>query len=270
MSKILKYSEYNQSEEKASELIEMICNPQMNESKEGNNFEVISKKLSKDLKFNFGLIATFGTGIKMMIPVVNNLIKTGAFSFEMNQENLILLTITVAAIFYLEETANKAGDEVNAQGKKSIVTKRDAQTMLEELKMRGIGQGIVRKFVSSFISIGEFFKMLFRGTPYVINGLLDLFGYASLLIPCMNAFSGFIGKYDITIENIGANLLSLGVGVGALLAKQGVSWLVNKLKQSLNIKGLGKDLEKSIGTKPYAIVDIETDNLDKSKLIKEQ
>jgi hypothetical protein len=270
MSKILKYTEYNQSEEKASELIEMVCNPQMNESKEGDNFESISKKLSKDLKFNFGLIATFGTGIKMMLPVVSNFIKTGTFNFEMNQENLILLTITVAGIFYLEETSNKSGDEVNAQGKKSIVTKRDAQTMLEELKMRGVGQGIVKKFVSAFVSIGKFFKMLFRGTPYVINGLLDMFSYTSLMMPCMNAFSSFIGKYDITIENIGTNLLSLGIGVGALLAKQGVSWLVKKLNQSLNIKDLGKDLERPIGTRPYDIVDGETDNLDKLKLIKEQ
>ena len=86
----------------------------------------------------------------------------------------------------------------------------------------------------------------------------------------MNAFSSFIGKYNITIENIGTNLLSLGIGVGALLAKQGVSWLVKKLNQSLNIKDLGKDLERPIGTRPYDIVDGETDNLDKLKLIKEQ
>jgi hypothetical protein len=270
MSKILRYTEYKQSEEKANEFIEMVCNPQMNESKDSGEFESIAKRLSKDLKFNFGLIATFGTGIKMMIPVVQNLIEKGTFNFEMTQENLILLTITVVAITYLEETANKAGDEVNAEGEKSIVTKKDAQTMLEELKMRGIGQGIIRKFVSALSSVGKFFKMLFRGTPYVINGLLDMFGYTALLLPCMNALSDFIGKYDITIENIAANLLSLGVGMGALLAKQGVVWLVDKLKKSLNLKDFGKDLDKPIEMKPFDIVDGETDNLDKSKLIKEQ
>jgi hypothetical protein len=142
--------------------------------------------------------------------------------------------------------------------------------MLEELKMRGIGQGIVKKFVSALVAINKFFKMLFRGTPYVVNGLLDMFGYTALLLPCMNALSMFIGKYDITIENIAANLLSLGVGVGALLAKQGVAWLVKRLNNTLGIKDLGKDSTTPVEMRPFDIIDGETDNLDKSKLIKEQ
>ena len=86
----------------------------------------------------------------------------------------------------------------------------------------------------------------------------------------MNALSMFIGKYDITIENIAMNLFSLSVGVSALLAKQGVSWLVNKITKSLGLKKLGKDLEKPVEMRPFDIIDGETDNLDKSKLIKEQ
>jgi hypothetical protein len=270
MSRILKYEEFKNYEEIASELVQNICNPQMNESKDVDNFDVISKKLSKELKFNFGLIATFGFGIKMMMPVINELIENGSFSFEMTQENIVLLTITVASIFYLEQTSNKAGDEVNSEGQKSHVTKKDAQTLLEECKMRGIGQGIIKKFVNAFSAISKFFKIMFSKTPYVINGLLDMFGYTALMIPCMNAFSTFIGKYDVTIENIGTNLLSLGVGVGSLLAKQGVSWLVKKINKSLGIKDLGRDLESPVEIRAYDIVDTETDNLDKSKLIKEQ
>jgi len=136
--------------------------------------------------------------------------------------------------------------------------------------MRGVGQGIVKKFVSAFSTIGKFFKMLFRGTPYVINGLLDMFGYTSLMVPCMNAIAVFIGKYDVTLENIAMNLFSLGIGVSAILAKQGVTWLVNKISKSLGIKSLSKDLEKPVEMRPFDIIDGETDNLDKSKLIKEQ
>ena len=50
----------------------------------------------------------------------------------------------------------------------------------------------------------------------------------------------------ITIENIAMNLFSLSVGVSALLAKQGVSWLVNKITKSLGLKKLGKDLERPV------------------------
>jgi hypothetical protein len=270
MSKILKWGEYRISEERAIEIIDLICSPVVNESNsDDNSFDVISKKLSKDLKFNIGLIFTFGAGIKLMMPVVNGLIKTGSFNFELNSENLILLTITVAAIIYLEETSNKAGDEVNQDGEKSIVTKRDVQTMLEELKMGGIGQGIVKKFANAFSSIALFFKNLFKKTPFVINGLLDMFAYTSLMLPCMNAISSFIGKYDITIDNLSTNLLSVGVGVGALMAKQGVSWLVNKLKKSLNIKGDTTNLDIPIEIRPYDIIDSDAE-IGNSKLIKEQ
>ena len=92
MSKILRYTEYKQSEEKALEIVEMICNPQMNESKKMSDFRTIAKKLSDDLKFNFGLVVSFGSGIKLMLPVVQGLINEGSFNFEMTEENLILLT----------------------------------------------------------------------------------------------------------------------------------------------------------------------------------
>ena len=270
MSKILRYKEYNKSEEISNEFIENLCNPQINESNEFKNYQSIAKKLAKDLKFNIGLILTFGTGVKLMIPIVQNLIDNSSLSIEMNTENLILLTITVVAITYLEETSNNVGDEINSSGNKSIVTKRDAQTLLEELKMRGIGQGIVKKLVSVFSVIGKFIKIVFRGTPYVLNGLLDIFGYTSLMIPFTNAISLFIGKYDLTIETITGNLLSLSIGVGAIISKRGVSWLVDKLKKSLNLKGFAKDLDIPVEVRPYDIIDNETDNLDKSKLIKEQ
>ena len=52
----------------------------MNESKDSGEFESIAKRLSKDLRFNFGLIATFGTGIKMMLPVIKNLIDITNYS----------------------------------------------------------------------------------------------------------------------------------------------------------------------------------------------
>ena len=45
---------------------------------------------------------------------------------------------------------------------------------------------------------------------------------------------------------------------------------VNKITKSLGLKKLGKDLERPVEMRPFDIIDGETDNLDKSKLIKEQ
>ncbi len=273
MVKVLKFNEYDKSEELANEIIESICNPQINESTsiDDSIIKKILKNLSRDLKFNIGLVSTFGAGIKVMYPIIENLINNGSLKIEMTSENIILLCITSLSITYLEETQNKAGDKITQDGVESVVTKSDAQTMLEELKMRGVGNGLVKKFVSAFKSIGSFFKILFRGTPYVITGLIDMFGYTAILIPCMNTISSFIGKYDITVDTVASNLLSVGVGLTAIVAKQGVSWLVGKIKKSLNIKNLGDGLDKPISVMPYEIIDGETENIDKrSKLIKEQ
>jgi hypothetical protein len=256
MSIIMKYGEYVQLDEMSNYFLNLMFNSNINESKVSDEFNFISKKLSNDIKFNFGLIMRFGTGIKLMIPTISNLIEKSNLEIEMNQENLVLLTITVIAIAYLEETSNKTGEDFNQKGI-SEVTKKDTQTMLEELKMRGIGQGIVKKLVSAVTAIGEFFKTIFKGTPYVINGLMDMFGYTALLIPCMNAISSFIGKYDLTIESLSLNLLSLGIGIASILAKNGVNWLVNNLKNSLNLKNRNIDKSNKI-------------DVDNSKLIKEQ
>jgi hypothetical protein len=198
------------------------------------------------------------------------------------------------SITYLEEVKNRSGEEkivchdcdgtgsIDDEGDtdcktcvgkgyiESEVTKKDAQTMLEELKMRGIGNGIIRKFVSVFQSMGNFLKILFRGTPYVVTGLIDMFSYTALLIPTMNAIYALIGKYDLNLDTIIANLLSIGVGLGTIVAKQGVTWLINKLRKSLHLKGIGKDIDVPTAVRPYDIIDDGENDLDQSKLIKEQ
>jgi hypothetical protein len=248
MNRILKSGEYLESLMRGEEFISFFDGTGINESSRlKSEFNKISKRLSKDLKFNFKLIATFGSGIKLMIPVVEGLIKNGNIQFELTPENLILLTITIAALIYLEETGNQAGGDVNDKGEKSIFNKSDAQTLLEELRMRGIGGGIVKKFVSAFNHIKNFLSKILKGTQYIIGGLLEMFGYTALMIPCMNAISMFVGKYDITLENIGANLLSLGVGVGAIVSKMGVQWLSNKIKNLLNLGGDSDDVDIDVG-----------------------
>jgi len=297
MARILKFGDYNKSEDQATEIIENMCNPQVNESSVDDSvIKKIVKGLSNDLKFNYKLVFTFGTGIRFMYPIVENLIKNGSIKIEMSTENIVLLCITALSITYLEETQNRVGDskvvcvDCNGMGFEddvdenddeecqsckgtgyieSHVTKKDAQTMLEELKMRGIGNGIVKKFVAGFKAIGSFFKVLLKGTPYVVTGLVDMIGYTALMIPAMNAISSFVGKYDITIDTLSANLLSVGVGVGSLVAKQGINWLVDKLKKSLHIKDMGVSLTTPTAVRAYNIIDSETD-LDNTKLIKEQ
>ena len=95
----------------AEDFCESIANPKINESLENSEVLSILKKLSQDLKFNYGLVFTFGVGVRVMYPIVEELIKNGNFKVEATKENIVLVCIAALTITYLEESKNKSGDE---------------------------------------------------------------------------------------------------------------------------------------------------------------
>ena len=180
--KVLNFEKYQLAED----LSNFIANPTINESdNKDSQINGILKKLSQDLKFNYGLVFTFGVGVRVMYPIVEGLISNGSLKVEPTMENIVLVSIAALTITYLEESKNKAGDSevpCNCKNKskecekcggtgviKSIVTKQDARTILEELKLRGIGNGIVKGVVKSFISIGNLMKVIFKNLANIIN-----------------------------------------------------------------------------------------------------
>ena len=279
---ILKFQHYKMTDD----LIDFLSNSVINESdKSQSAIDSMLKGLARDLKFNMGLVFTFGVGIRAMYPIVDNLIQNGTLKIEANTENIVLICLAALTITYLEETNNKAGQtevECSCKSKKdceicggtgvvkSIVTKKDAQTILEELKLRGVGNGIIRKMVECFKSIGNISKTLFKNSPYVINGLMDMLAYTGLLLPTMNAISALIGKYDLNMDTLPGNFMAVGLGVTTFLAKNGFDFLLKKLKDKFGLKT--SNLDVPTVARPYEIADGDTDTNDigKNKLIKEQ
>ena len=254
--KILTYKQY----EMAEDLSVLISNPIINESGDiKSQIDSILKKLSKDLKFNYSLVLTFGVGVRLMYPIVEGLIKNGSLNVEMNMENIILLSIASLTITYLEESKNKSGDsnipcdckdkvscnKCDGTGMiKSLANKNDARTILEELKLRGIGNGIVKKMVDCFKFFGNIFTDLFKNTKYVIGGLIDMLTYTSILIPIMNGISIVVGKYNLTLDSVIGNTYALTLGVSMFLSKHGFEWLYNKIKGKISNPDV-KNLDKS-------------------------
>jgi hypothetical protein len=196
------------------------------------------------------------------------------------------VSIAALTITYLEESKNNVGDsEVPCECKikskdckncggtgmiKSVVTKQDARTILEELKLRGIGNGIIKKMAECFKFLGNILKDLFKNTPYIVNGLIDMLGYTSILIPAMNGISAIIGKYDITMDTLIGNASAIVLGISIFLSKYGFDWLVNKFKNKFGFNTKGLDVPTAV--RSYDIVDSDTDQetLGGNKLIKEQ
>lgn len=281
--KVLSYKQYQMAEDLAN----FIANPIIKESDDKDpQVDSILKKLSNDLRFNYGLVFTFGVGVKAMYPIVEGLITNGVLKVEPTMENIVLVSIAALTITYLEESKNKVGDpEVPCDCKikskdckncggtgmiKSVVTKQDARTILEELKLRGIGNGIIKKMAECFKFLGNILKDLFKNTPYIVNGLIDMLGYTSILIPAMNGISAIIGKYDITMDTLIGNTSAIVLGISIFLSKYGFDWLVNKFKNKFGFNTKGLDVPTAV--RSYDIVDSDTDQetLGGNKLIKEQ
>jgi hypothetical protein len=278
--KVLNFEKYQIAED----LSNFIANPIINESEKDSQIDSILKRLSQDLKFNYGLVFTFGVGVRVMYPIVEGLISNGSLNVEPTMENIILVCIAALTITYLEESKNKAGDSevacdcksklkdceiCNGTGMvKSLVNKQDARTILEELKLRGIGNGIIKKIVECFKFLGSMFKVLFKNTPYIVNGLIDMLAYTSVLIPAMNGISAIVGKYELTIDTLMSNAAAIALGITTFLTKYGFDWLVKKFKNKLGFDTKSLDIPTAV--KPYGIVDTEEDNLGDNKLIKEQ
>lgn len=238
--KVLKWQDYSKSIDLAQDFLENI-KISLLESKsdnEENNIIKYLEKVKQDLSLNFAFASTFGTGVGFALPIVKDLIENGNLQIEASSENLILLTITCFTITYLEI---KKGQLEPLQ---VDLLRKDSKSLLTELKLRGIGGGIVKKVIQVFEVISQIFNYIFKAFGLVVQGFLDIFAYTSILVPFMNGVKHIVGKYDLTVDNFVGNFTSLGIGVTSLAAKHGINYIKSKLK-----KNLGKDFDALDTTK---------------------
>lgn len=239
MTSIKRYNEYLDYNELAYEFINSFDSP-LNENKDKDaEYQSIFKKFVKDLKLNMALIGTFGTGISVFAPVISKLIDNMNISTEMNIDKVVLLTICSLSIIYLEEKKCKTPQEEDQ-------LTSDSKSMLEELRMMGLGNGIVKMIVKSLKSIKNVFNLIGKHTGTVISGLTDMFAYTSLMIPIMNGIFFIVGKYNLTPETLVSNLIGLLAGFGTIIAKHGINYILNKMKGKLGSKK--KDILDDIET----------------------
>jgi len=260
--KIQRFEEYDSTESMAFNFINSF-DKMLLESDE-TNYRKVQKKVVNDLKLNTRLIATFGAGIGSLYPIVDSLIRNmGISSMEITSESVVLLTIASVTIAYLEEKRFKTPEE------EALLTK-DSQSMLEELKMMGIGNGLVKKMIKSLESIKNIFSVIGKHLGTIADGIIDMFAYTSLLIPIMNGVLSIIGKYELNLETLCQNFLGLAIGVGTIIAKHGIVSILNKIKSKfpINQKEVLDDIETPFIQKFSTFTDTEKDsNID---LIKEQ
>lgn len=223
MTSIKRYNDYQDFDKMAYDFIDGLESIIKESDTDDDNYKSIFRKFIKDLKLNFALIGTFGTGIGTFIPIVDKLMRNMNISTELNTEKIVLLTICSLTIIYLEE--KKFKDEKEEQ---NLID--DSKSMLEELKMMGLGNGIVKIVIKALSSIKNIFNIIGKHVGAVVGGIIDMFAYTALLLPVLNGIQYIIGKYDLTPETLAQNLIGLAAGMGTIIAKHGIVYILNKLK----------------------------------------
>ena len=223
MTSIKRYNDYQDFDKMAYDFIDGLESIIKESDTDDDNYKSIFRKFIKDLKLNFALIGTFGTGIGTFIPIVDKLMRNMNISTELNTEKIVLLTICSLTIIYLEE--KKFKDEKEEQ---NLID--DSKSMLEELKMMGLGNGIVKIVIKALSSIKNIFNIIGKHVGAVVGGIIDMFAYTAILLPVLNGIQYIVGKYDLTPETLAQNLIGLAAGMGTIIAKHGIVYILNKLK----------------------------------------
>jgi len=236
--KIQRYTDYTLQNEMAEEFLNSF-DKMVKESDGDTSYQKVAKKVISDLKLNVSLVATFGAGIGALYPVVQGLMENmNLDSFILTPESIVLLTLSSVTIAYLQEKKFKSAEEEDQLTK-------DSKSMLEELKMKGFGNGIVKKLIKSLESVKNIFLVIGKHIGAVIGSILDMFAYTSLLIPLLNGVMSIIHKYDLNLETLPQNFLGLAVGVGTIIAKHGIVEIINRIKNKfpINPKEVLDDIE---------------------------
>jgi hypothetical protein len=230
-----------------------------------DTYKRVEKKVLSDLKLDMKLVLTFGAGIGALYPIVGEMMTNlGVSGVELNKETVVLLTIACVTIVFLEEKKAKSPEEEDKLTK-------DSKSMLEELRMRGIGDGIVKKVMKSIESIKNVFATIAKHVGAMVGGVIDMFGYTAILIPVMNAILWIIGKYDMSVDAVIQNFFSLGVGISSRIAKHGLVELINKLKGIISNKTKEEIIDELETPVIQRFSDIrDKDSEQEGDLIKEQ
>jgi cobalamin biosynthesis Co2+ chelatase CbiK len=96
-----------------------------------------------------------------------------------------------------------------------------------------------------------------------------MFAYTAILIPIMNGILYVIGKYDLNVDTFLENFAALAMGVGTLVAKNGIISIIDKLKDKISTKDKKEIVDEVDTTVIKKVSDFTLDPAD-GEMINEQ
>jgi hypothetical protein len=220
--KINKFSEYNLQ----NDLMYDFLNSFNSIVKESDQFlyKNVAKKIISTLRLNKELLLTFDNFLNNFYPITHSLIKNSNISSsELSDESIVLLSLSSLTIIYLEKNNNKSSEE-------EFKLKKDSKSMLEELKMKGFGNNIVKKIILCIKVIKNMFLILNKHMDKKISNIADIL-LNSIFISMLNSIHYIINKYNLNIDTFVQNFHTLSSDIKTHIGKNGINDIIDKLKK---------------------------------------
>ena len=189
-----------------------------------SSIKKIVKSILNDLGINLKFISTFGFAISGLYPIVEGLMKNMKLtSVELTPNNIVMITLTAISVIFIEEMESRLSNKEKSQ------LEKETKSLLTELKLNGIGNGIIKTLTKSLKSIKSLANIILKHSGKAIESVIDMFAYTSLLIPVLNSVNFIVNKYDLTMDTLIYNLSGISMGVLTLIIKHGVKEILKRL-----------------------------------------
>lgn len=175
-----------------------------------DKFKNIYDKIISELKTDFKFITTFGTGVTLLFPIVENLLKNYVLKIDLNPTNIILITICGVSII-----VNESKEKIE---------------LIKEKILDGELLKYLKDIVMSLQKIKELFSYILELSGKTVRNFIDLLSYTSIFVPFINALLNFIKTNQINIQDLKSLVLGGGISVGLIAGKNIVEYLLKELR----------------------------------------
>tara|TARA_Y100000389_G_scaffold40895_1_gene35512 strand:- start:6625 stop:7431 length:807 start_codon:yes stop_codon:yes gene_type:complete len=189
-----------------------------------NAIKKIIEDVIRDLGINLKFVSTFGFAISGLYPIVESLMRNMKLtSVDLTPTNIAMITLTAISVIFIEEKESRLSDKEKSN------LEKETKSLLTELKLNGIGNGIIKTLTKSLMSIKNLVNIILKHSGKAIESVIDMFAYTSLLIPVLNSVNFIVNKYELTMDKLIYNLSGIAMGVLTLIVKHGVKEIIKRL-----------------------------------------
>jgi len=201
----------------------------------GDNFLTESEKNNSDrfkiatdfikkMKFKSDIYKIFAPIFDTSALLVEHLLNNSNFNIEITPTIIPLVTLSTLCITYIEENKNKmSADDYN-------LLKIESKSILEENKLTGVGNGVIKELVSAFKSIGGLMNTINKKRNKKGNGFFTIIDDIKCGQSILNTIDYLVKKYKMNSTDLVNKIKSISGNMSSKDIKNNLNYFLSQIK----------------------------------------